>query len=162
MAKETGIRFKYPERFIRLWGESPVETHKQLRIGLKQIGRDVAAYARTHHRFKSKTGKLEQDIKWEYITRPMGVLVGIPSNHPYGHFVHSGTRPHWIEAKNKKALTWAGSGNASNPRGFWKRVWHPGTRPDPFIINAFKKQRKHIDFLLEESLRRAYKNLGLS
>ena len=47
---------------------------------------------------------------------------------PHGKYVLSGTKPHMIKPKNKKALHWGGK---SGP--FSKGHMHPGTKPNDFL-----------------------------
>jgi len=61
----------------------------------------------------------------------------------YGYFVDQGTAPHIIRPKNKQALAFGVPG--TGPRGgkttnqvVVKFVNHPGTRPQPFIREAFR------------------------
>ena len=61
----------------------------------------------------------------------------------YGKYVEYGTLPHIIKAKNKKALSWKGGDHPV------KSVRHPGTAPQPFIRNTFRRKllglvMKHI------------------
>jgi len=51
----------------------------------------------------------------------------------YGIHIEYGTKPHIIEPKNKKALYWKG---AKHPV---KKVYHPGTLPNPFIRETLFK-----------------------
>lgn len=51
---------------------------------------------------------------------------------PHAVFVHWGTRPHVIRAKNKKALRWVKGGAFA----FAKAVNHPGTKADPWMVRA--------------------------
>lgn len=69
---------------------------------------------------------------------------------PYATAVHEGTKPHVIEPKTKKALRFEGGGGrvqrlSSSPRRqatfvFAKRVKHPGTKPNPWLIRAVIKK----------------------
>lgn len=61
----------------------------------------------------------------------------ITASAPYAKFVHEGTRPHVIRARNARAL-----------RFFWERqgkvvtlrqVNHPGTAPNPFLTRAMNR-----------------------
>ena len=51
----------------------------------------------------------------------------------YAVYVEFGTKPHIIKPKTKKSLAW----KDGNRKVFAKSVQHPGTRPQPFIRNAF-------------------------
>lgn len=62
---------------------------------------------------------------------------------PYAIYVMAGTGPHIIEAKNKKYLSWPG---ASHPV---KRVWHPGTYPNPFMTIGFEDSQPLIENEIE-------------
>lgn len=57
----------------------------------------------------------------------------------YAEYVMAGTRPHIIEATNKKYLSWPG---ANHPV---KRVWHPGTYPNPFMSYGFQDSQSSIE-----------------
>jgi len=66
--------------------------------------------------------------------RRRGTVITISA--PHWHFVEYGTRPHVIRPRVKKALWWP---EASHPV---KQVFHPGTRPQPFIRPAATRQRR--------------------
>jgi len=54
---------------------------------------------------------------------------------PHAVFVHWGTRPHDIRPRQKRALRWA-SGGAFR---FAKKVRHPGTKADPWLVRAARE-----------------------
>ena len=58
----------------------------------------------------------------------------------YGLHVEFGTKPHVIEPKDAKALSW------ETPRGrvFTKKVHHPGTKANPFIRRTIHTRLKDI------------------
>jgi hypothetical protein len=62
----------------------------------------------------------------------------------YGIFVHEGTRPHVIQAVNKKALA-----NARTKQFFGKRVNHPGTKANPFLQLAVIAEEGYINDQME-------------
>jgi len=64
----------------------------------------------------------------------------------YAVYVHEGTRPHEIFPKFKRALYWEG---AEHPV---KRVRHPGTKPNPFMIKIAKKATPEINKLFLQAL----------
>lgn len=57
-------------------------------------------------------------------------VVGVP----YALFHHEGTQPHVIEARRARALRFEVGGNVV----FARRVNHPGTRPNRFLLNALR------------------------
>jgi len=55
----------------------------------------------------------------------------------YAVYVERGTRPHEIVARRARALhfVWRGA------PVFFRRVWHPGTQPNPFIARTRERVR---------------------
>lgn len=90
--------------------------------------------AKTNHRYKDITGTLTQSIR---IIEPefdgQFVTGGVEATAAHAVFVHEGTKPHIIKAKNAKALAFEPSANNTV---IVKSVNHPGTQPDPFMTNA--------------------------
>ncbi len=66
--------------------------------------------------------------------------VKIINDHPAAAFKEFGTPPHVITPDTKAVLRWfdPSSGKAI----FAKRVFHPGTKPDPFFRIGISKARK--------------------
>lgn len=92
-----------------------------------------------------KTGNLGRTIHLGAVTPTRAETIA--SAH-YAAYVEQGTRPHVIRPKNRKALRFpadAGSARLSgSPRTggrvrFAKRVNHPGTRAQPFMLPGAKK-----------------------
>lgn len=88
----------------------------------------------------------------------------------YAIFVHEGTRPHIITAKNKKVIAFKPRPGQrmkgwmrKNKRGFvilGKRVNHPGTKANPFFTRAVKKNIRGVERIFEKILDRAIKILA--
>ena len=68
----------------------------------------------------------------------------------YGKFVEFGTPPHIITPKEKKALAW-GKKSGGKKEFVFKKVRHPGTRPNPFIRNTIQNKLQNI--IIEELIR---------
>jgi len=90
------------------------------------------------------TGRLKSSIT--HMWRG-GDEVVVGTNVKYASYVEFGTRPHMIFPREKKALYWDG---AEHPV---KHVYHPGTKPQPFLRPAYEKYRKMIPKLIKEELR---------
>jgi hypothetical protein len=61
------------------------------------------------------------------------MLIG--SDSPIALLHHEGSRPHEIVPRRKKVLVfYADSGRG--PLVFTRRVRHPGTRPNPYLVSA--------------------------
>lgn len=91
-----------------------------------------------------KTGNLRDHIVKTVVYFPggagggtyPGVQVGF-SGVPYGIFHHEGTVPHVIVPKRATVLAFQSGGRMV----FAKRVQHPGTRANRFLINALPAAR---------------------
>ncbi len=65
---------------------------------------------------------------------------------PLGDWIRFGTQAHAIAARYARALRflWEGgprSDNSFTAYHFYKRVWHPGTKPNRYDLRAFQKWR---------------------
>ena len=101
---ELNVSIDY-KAFAEAFNAFPIEAAKELREAMKKGAKAIARDAHLHHRFKTKSGRLENSIM--ELIKPDG-LSGIvfinESKAGYGKFVHDGTEPHVIRAKNAKAL----------------------------------------------------------
>jgi hypothetical protein len=136
----------------------PVEVSKTLRQNLEVSLRGVASDAQRSHRFVSH-GHLENAIKTKVLPSSgiEGVVYISGRIAPYGAMVHDGTKPHTIKAKNKKTLHFVTHGAERFPR----LVHHPGTKPDRFLTDAFRRQRPLIDARMHEAVKTAIQIAGL-
>ena len=64
---------------------------------------------------------------------------GVGTNVPYAAAMNDGSKPHIIQAKNKKALAFGGR--------FFKRVKHPGTVARPFMVLAGEDTADIVDIM---------------
>jgi HK97 gp10 family phage protein len=86
---------------------------------------------------QSGGGNLRQSIRSQMTNAYTGVVsVGAV----YALFVHQGTRPHIIQARDKKVLA-----NVRTGQIFGRTVHHPGTRANPFLQRAVDKARPEIN-----------------
>lgn len=67
-----------------------------------------------------------------------GIRASVGSNVSYAEIIHKGSRPHVILPRNKQALFWKG---ARHPV---RRVQHPGTKPNQFMITVFRGMHAEI------------------
>lgn len=84
---------------------------------------------------------------------------------PHAHLVHFGTKPHAIvpgQGKSRKmriagrAFAWL-SRVGDQVR---TKVFHPGSRPNPFLADAVKAKRRQVKALLEARVKAAFDALG--
>ena len=92
-----------------------------------------------------KTGNLGRSIHIGAVTPTRAETIASAS---YAAYVERGTRPHEIRPRNRKALRWAASAADARLTGtprtggrvrFAKRVQHPGTRAQPFMVPGARK-----------------------
>lgn len=85
----------------------------------------------------SPGGGLRRSIYSKIYNGKIAGIVGV--NSKYALPVHEGSKAHEIRVKNKKVL--AAYLGRKNYRIFGKRVWHPGTKANPFLARATNKER---------------------
>jgi len=112
----------------------------------------LAKYTRKGDPVPWKTGNLLQSFRYE-----SGRLQGrwYPTAN-YALYVHEGTRPHIIEAKNKRALA------SRSGQVFGKRVRHPGTRAQRFMPAILERSTQDIEKLFDSALDKITKEIAKS
>ncbi|UXE04399.1 tail assembly chaperone [Mycobacterium phage Funsized] len=105
-----------------------------LRRKHRQITRRIANQARAD--VPVRTGNLGRTIgemPQRYV--PYHVSGGVEATADYAAAVHEGSRAHFIRARRAEALHFFWHGREM----FRRSVWHPGTRPRPFLRNAARR-----------------------
>lgn len=118
---------------------------------LRQVQLETIAGAKA--KVPRKTGHLARSI----IPGPVSDTHAIvEARTPYAAAVEFGSKPHIIEPKNASVLAWPGSaknrrlsgrarsGTKSSDMVFAKKVHHPGTKPQPYLIPAAKAALKKL------------------
>lgn len=88
--------------------------------------------------------RLRHSFKTRMSSKLSGELFSIS---PYADYVHEGTAPHVIEAKNKRVLA-----NRRTGAIFGRRVNHPGTRANRFFVRSLETSKKKIDEYFQKAL----------
>jgi phage gpG-like protein len=97
-----------------------------------------------------QTGHLGRSIMPGSLTEAFAI---VEANANYAAFVELGTRAHDIVPRNAKMLSWttgkrlsgrARSGKAAGQRIFAKRVRHPGTKAQPFLLPGAVEAVKQV------------------
>ena len=120
--------------------------------GLKKLNRRLDAISNGSHILKAiqlqavreakelvprQTGYLARSIGPGSLTRSVAI---VHASAGYAAFVELGTRPHVITPRRAKVLAWGTNNRLSGrPRSgsgmvFARRVNHPGTKPQPFLV----------------------------
>lgn len=112
---------------------------------LREVG--IRAVADAKKAVPRKTGNLGRTIRLgPRSATSVEIRAGGTENVGYAAAVEFGTRPHVILPKRAKALAWGGARTlggrlraGSQATHFARRVNHPGTRAQPYLIPAFEK-----------------------
>ncbi|WP_288190263.1 hypothetical protein [uncultured Veillonella sp.] len=115
---------------------------EQLRQAVIESAELVQDEAKQTHNFTTKSGKLEDAVK---VRSERDGFVGVvyldEHEAPYARHVYFGTKPHTIVPRERKALRWPDGGKFV----FAKRVQHPGTKADKFLVAALRSKKAAID-----------------
>lgn len=145
----------------------------ELKLALQESGKIVRNRARTHHRYKTRSGTLERATRYRYHSNRSGGYVNVYIDNsvaPYGKWVHNGARPHIIKAKRAKKLVfyWERMGKTF----VGSKVFHPGIghrangytnankMPDDFIDRAYRMSRKEINNIFRTHMNKAIQKGG--
>lgn len=120
--------------------KAPEGIRKKLREVMAISVRDVQERARRTHKFISRTGQAEGSIHTTIEGNGEHVVGAVFTALPHAVYLHRGTRAHDILPRSKKALRWSGG----NRFIFAKRSHVAGIKADPFIFNAFNKEKSAI------------------
>lgn len=102
--------------------------------------RDVQERARQEHSWISRTGQAEQSIDTASTHGDMKASGTVFTTLPHAIYLHTGTKPHVIVPKRKKALRFVKNGAFI----FARRVHHPGTKGDTYIYDAMDAETSAI------------------
>jgi HK97 gp10 family phage protein len=69
----------------------------------------------------------------------------------YWIFVHEGTKPHEIKINKKRALS-------DGKTLFWKRVWHPWTKANPFLTRTTQQVEPQVIKIMNSEILKALKS----
>lgn len=126
--------------------KAPVETVEYASQAIKKslvvLTSDAIKEAPVNKQFGG--GNLRQSIRPSLLSKLRGAVI---AGAKYSIFVHEGTRPHQIRAKNKGGLA-----NKRTGQFFGKVVNHPGTQANPFMERAYEKNKGRIDGFFREVL----------
>lgn len=81
------------------------------------------------------TRHLERRISARTIRLHDTVIVDVIADTTYALDHHNGTPPHWITPNSQRVLRFKSGGRVV----FAQQVWHPGTRPNPFLLRALRE-----------------------
>lgn len=102
------------------------------------LRRGIRVQNGARRRVNVDTGRLRSSLNVEGpIVRNGAAGVRVGTNVEYAIYVHEGTRPHLIRPQARAALRFQAGGGVVYAR----RVFHPGTRGNPFLRDALADAR---------------------
>lgn len=121
------------------WGKACSAIRIGVARGVSRGVKEGAAEARSKHSFTTRSRALEDSITgvslgWADSGNRYSGVIRANANH--ASFVEYDTKAHVIVVRRANWLHW------EEPQGdhhFAKRVWHPGTKAQPFMFLAFYK-----------------------
>lgn len=123
---------------------------KNVASALQRTSVAAATYAKLSKLYKSHTYGLRKSIRHQLVNE---FHSKVSANAKYAGWVEDGTQPHPIRARRKKALRFVQNGAVT----FRKSVFHPGTKPRPFMKEAQEKATPLFDRLCNEAADRSFK-----
>lgn len=120
--------------------QAPGGIQKQLSEAMDISVRDVQERARENHKFVSRSGQAEESIHTTVQGSGDNLTGTVYTALPHAVYQHQGTPAHTIVPRSKKALRWSEGGDFV----FAKRSQVKGIEADPFIFNAFDKEKPAI------------------
>ena len=141
-------------KWLAALAKAPEEISKASSVALKDIGVMVVKEAQNElgRHFKANTGRAQGSIRSRLAgSKAVDIFIkGVD----YAVYLHEGTRKHWVEPVNKKALHWG-------QYAFSKGHEVEGIKGHPFITIAGITCQAEANKRFNEALEIAYKNAGL-
>lgn len=106
----------------------------QIKRAIGETTLHIEGRAKTHHPWKTRTGRLISSIAASIKNRGFTGIVGARTNYAAG--LELGTKPHTISARRAPMLRFQVGGKWVSK----KSVSHPGTRPYPFMKPALEHE----------------------
>ncbi len=126
------------DRFVK---EYPLIIIEEMNSAIEKSAYKIESMAKQEA--PAVSGKLRQKIMTS-----LSYLKGVVSaNALYSIYVHEGTKPHIITPKTKKVLA-----DKRKRIIFGKRVRHPGTEPNRFMLRAVEKSKNTIEGYFQKAL----------
>jgi len=96
-------------------------------------------------------GKLNKSIR--YNVDSAGTMAKVRAVAPHAHLIHEGVRGHWTTL-NKRRQPMA-HGLSIPGIGFRTKAWHPGLRPNPFLLRAADETSDQVEGVMRAALQAA-------
>jgi len=110
------------------------EGPKSVTIGeARRLGKEIVTRSKVY--VGVKTGRLRNKISYSVKRTSSGFETIVVADTHYALMHHEGTRPHRVTSNNARVMRFKSGGRVVYAR----RVFHPGTRPNPFLVRAMRE-----------------------
>lgn len=109
----------------------------------------AASYAKITTLYRSRTGTLRSSIQ-HAVKSP--ITAQTTANARHARWIEEGTKAHVIRPKRRRVLRFEQNGVTR----FARRVYHPGTKPRPFMQRARDRVEPFFDRLCREAVDRMF------
>lgn len=142
------------DEIAREFAEADRAISDGVRDGVRDAVTEGAAEARATHKYKDRSGALTGAISGRVLMSTTGAAFGeMRASKEYASYVEGGTEPHIIEPRRAKMLRFVINGRTV----FASKVNHPGTKPFPFMGQAYLKAQRVLQSRIEVGIERARK-----
>jgi len=96
-----------------------------------------------------RSGKLKKAITYSVSRGGVeGKVKATKTKAPHAHLVHDGTKGHIIKAKTSES---ARRGWRFYRGSVHKELWHPGAKPNPFLLDAAEETRAEVERVMAKT-----------
>lgn len=112
-------------------------------------GDDAVEHVQQHPGFKRRTGELQDKTTWRLVRGAGGRILRVQNPAKHANAIEHGARPHVIEARRRKALSF----NVGGRQMFRRKVNHPGNKPFRFLYRATNAAGRLLGRRLQSGMR---------
>lgn len=138
--------FKLAEKLIPNAQEVINSTDTIFQAELERLNNEIKV---RHEWGKNRTFNLRSQ---QYLKRIKFFTYMIGNDASYASPLYYGSKPHKIEARRKKSLSWVSGGT----RFFAKSVWHPGITARPWIEKVWDRRKRGIIKKLADNIEKFF------
>lgn len=142
------IRIEGLDELKAAWSQGCDKLVLEVRHGAVRAGQTAATQIK--HDAPVRDGELVKSIRSRVRATKDGASGFVEATAEHASFVHDGTPPHIITAKNAKALRF----NVGGATRFAKSVKHPGTKPNDFVTAGAQEGQQVLDHDAEAAVAR--------
>lgn len=152
MALKVNIKIKDLDKIKEAFSKAPETVVREINGAIEKSVYSIlaSAFKEAPVNKQSGGGNLRQMLRGFMVNRLSGI---VESGALYSVYVHEGTRPHIIVPVNKKVLA-----NKRTGEFFGKKVNHPGTKANPYMVRAVQNSKDDIERYFVQAVTNIFSN----